>query len=227
MHYCIINSQDKEVVNEIENLGYKCIFVVKSNKVSEEVCCHADMLYLKIDKENIIISDCQIKNRAIIESLGYNVKIFNGLNAGYKTESFLNFVINEDTALFNPKTAIKCDFFNKYKCVFTKQGYTKCSTIVISENAYITEDIGIYKALINSGNDCLLIEKGFVELKGHNYGFIGGASVMLKNKILLFFGDITKHKDINKITSFLNKYNVELKYIKDKKLKDIGSGVVV
>ncbi|MBQ3008553.1 MAG: hypothetical protein IJD80_03085 [Oscillospiraceae bacterium] len=97
----------------------------------------------------------------------------------------------------------------------------------MNENAYITEDEGIYKTLTGYGLDCLKIEKGNVSLKGYNYGFIGGASVKLNNKEILFFGDIEKSDDKQSLIEFLKKYNMKAEFIENKKLNDIGSALII
>ena len=61
-----------------------------------------------------------------------------------------------------------------------------------------------------NGFDCLLIAKGDVSLPGHEYGFIGGASAKISESEVLFFGDITKHRDYKKIADFIKKYGYEI-----------------
>ena len=72
----------------------------------------------------------------------------------------------------------------------------------------------------------MLLAKGFVELCGYEYGFIGGASAYIpEEKTLLFLGDITKHPDFEKIMDFCEKIAVKVKWIDNLPLKDIG-GIV-
>ena len=60
--------------------------------------------------------------------------------------------------------------------VNVSQGYAKCSTCVVGEDAIITYDRGIAKAADAAGMDVLVIEPGHVDLPGYDTGFIGGAS---------------------------------------------------
>ena len=74
----------------------------------------------------------------------------------------------------------------------------------------------------------LLIKKGYVSLDGYDYGFIGGASVYIKDKkTLLFFGDITAHPDYSAIKDFCERKGVKIDYIKGIKLTDIGGAVFI
>jgi len=94
--------------------------------------------------------------------------------------------------------------------------------VVVDENSIITPDIGIQKACLNAGLDVLLIEKGQVVLEGYDYGFIGGASGKVGNRII-FNGDITLHSDYDKIRSFIEARNLEIVYFDQYPLTDIGS----
>ena len=229
MKYCILDTTDKEITTMFENLGYTCISVIRSDCVSGPICRHADVLYKKLNSNTIIISACQNANLPLLEKLGYKVIVTNDLKPGYKTESYLNYIINSKYHIYNPNTASNPDieFFKNIKEITIKQGYTCCSTICVTEDAYITDDPGIYKTLIAEKIDCLLVSKGDILLKGYDYGFIGGASVKLNDNEILFFGDIKNKTDKNAITEFLKKYNISPIFIKNKQLTDIGSAIVL
>ena len=107
-----------------------------------------------------------------------------------------------------------------------RQGYTQCSTLVIAENAVVTADKTIEKALCRSGAEVLLIEAGDIRLEGFSYGFIGGAG-FADNGVTYFFGDITKHPDYGRIEAFCRKHHSKIEIVcKKEPLTDIG-GVVI
>lgn len=227
MKYCIIGTHNSQIIDILNNYGYKCIHTIPSADVSGPICTHADVLYLKDDK-TLYISHCQDNNAEFLHNLGYTVKTVK-LNPGYKTECRLNVVVTDDIVLYNPKTAIENigNITGDKHTIQINQGYTKCSTIVV-RNGFITEDTGVFTALSRAGKNVLLIDKGHVSLKGYNYGFIGGASVWLQNvDTLLFFGNITQHPDYGKIVEFCSKMQVYVEYIKDMELTDIGGAVVI
>ena len=228
MKHCIINTEDRQITDYMTSLGFICVPVVPSPRVSAPICSHADVLYKKINNNTMIISSCQKANLPLLEKLGYNVLIEDGLQPGYKSESLLNYINNDKYVIYNPKTAFPDEnlFYNKTASA-VKQGYTRCSTLSVTDTAYITDDKSIYNALIKNNLDCLLIEKGDIQLKGYDYGFIGGASVKLNEKQILFFGDILNKEDKNKVISFIKKYNIEPLFISDKKLTDIGSAIIL
>lgn len=224
--YCIVNTENKIIKEKLEQYGYICISTEKSDNVSGPISCHADVLYLKTKDNQMYISDCQHNNIRFISELSTEVKSIK-LAPGYKTESKLNMLVTDKVVIANPDTMLdESEITDSKEFIKVKQGYTKCSTIVIEDDNFITEDEGIYKAVILAGKNGLLIAKGFVELCGYDYGFIGGASVyMPEEKTLLFFGDITAHPDYERIVNFCKKTGVVVKGIDNMPLKDIG-GVV-
>ena len=116
---------------------------------------------------------------------------------------------------------------NGIKLVDVNQGYTRCSTLVINENAVITADKSIEKALKNNGADVLLISPGNITLEGFDYGFIGGAS-FTENDTVYFFGNIKEHPDHKKIKAFCEKYNSNIEILcEEAPLTDIGGAVLI
>lgn len=114
---------------------------------------------------------------------------------------------------------------NEFTFINVKQGYAKCNICPVADNAVITEDEGIFKALSNY-MDVLLIEKGHIALPGYDYGFIGGATGLTGDKTLYFNGDVSRHKDFEKIMMFLEKYSVKAIF-NDGELSDVGSVISI
>ena len=112
-----------------------------------------------------------------------------------------------------------------------KQGYTKCSIAVTSENSCITSDEGIYKTLQKENIDVLLLRDEIIHLQDKNKnitnmnGFIGGSSCIIDNKFILF-GDSDKLNSKSKLVDFLNKQKLELIDFKNLEIIDYG-GVIL
>ena len=88
------------------------------------------------------------------------------------------------------------------KSVNVRQGYAKCSTVVLN-GAIITADIGIHRKAIGHNIDSLAVSGEGVILNGYNCGFIGGASGFCKEMSTVYFcGNIDLHPDGEKIKSF-------------------------
>ncbi|MCC8169918.1 MAG: hypothetical protein LIO59_06100 [Oscillospiraceae bacterium] len=109
------------------------------------------------------------------------------------------------------------------KIVNVRQGYSKCSICVISENALITSDAGICKAAAENNIDALKIRAGYIHLPGMDYGFIGGATGMISKDTLAVNGDIATHPDWREIYGFCKRRGVDIAPLKSVAIEDIGS----
>ncbi len=110
---------------------------------------------------------------------------------------------------------------NGFSLINVKQGYARCSTLPITDSALITSDKGIYSAAFNLGLDVLLVSNEDILLEGYPNGFIGGTGGVFENR-MFFCGDITQHRDFEKIKEFCGKYSVEIVYTSEP-LRDFGS----
>lgn len=111
---------------------------------------------------------------------------------------------------------------NAIEIVPCRQGYARCSTCVVSENAVITSDPSVARAL-KGRLDVLEIEKGQIRLGSSLDGFIGGCSSMIDKNTLGFFGDVTGHSDYINIKSFLENHSVSPVSLGGGELTDVGT----
>ena len=106
--------------------------------------------------------------------------------------------------------------------VDVKQGYAKCSTVIVDEESIITYDRGIGRACRSAGMDVLMIGPGQVLLPGYDTGFIGGASGRVGDTIV-FHGDLFSHPDGDAIAEFITGRGLKVRSFEDWPLTDIGS----
>ncbi|WBW99402.1 DUF6873 family GME fold protein [Oceanirhabdus sp. W0125-5] len=161
-----------------------------------------------------------------LTSSGIDVTLTNSsLGSKYPENVLLNAVLLKDYFIaalkFTDKSIIP--FIDDKICINVKQGYTKCSTAVISNKALITSDKSIIKALEPYDIDVLEIPPGNIELPGLDYGFIGGTCGLLSEGELAFFGSLKKYRYGNEILKFLIKHDVKPIYLSDSHLIDRGS----
>ncbi len=160
------------------------------------------------DENNTLFNNKPIKK----VKLGKTYNEYNKLNA---------FVLSE--TIFGNLKILDKDLIDSYKCsVNIKQSYAKCSTAIVSDKAAITDDISVYKAIINSGFDALLISKGDIKLNSKDYGFIGGASGLIDKNLLAFTGDIKTHSDYIAIKEFTRNHSCYIESLCKGSLLDIG-----
>jgi hypothetical protein len=104
-----------------------------------------------------------------------------------------------------------------------KQGYTKCSTVIVDEHSLITYDEGIASACAGINSlDVLLVSPGGVSLPGYPTGFIGGASGRIGDEVI-FNGDLSLHPDFNSIRGFIEARGLRCVWFPEYPLTDIGS----
>lgn len=109
------------------------------------------------------------------------------------------------------------------KIIPVKQGYAKCSTAILCEEAIITADVSIHKAALSEGLDSLFIRPQVnIGLKGYNYGFIGGSTGLISRECLAFFGDFKTLTQADVILRFMEKYGILPLSLSHANLVDLG-----
>ncbi|MBR7081590.1 MAG: hypothetical protein IKI49_02635, partial [Oscillospiraceae bacterium] len=84
-----------------------------------------------------------------------------------------------------------------------RQGYTRCSCVVVDDGALITSDSGIAAALSRRRDiEVLKIQQEHVALDGFEYGFLGGTSGRVGREVI-FNGDLSDHPDGEIIRDFI------------------------
>ena len=106
------------------------------------------------------------------------------------------------------------------------QGYTKCSSLPLGDQALITSDASIAKCAKEHGIDVLQIQEGHITLPGYDYGFIGGCTSFAPRggmNTVFFCGDILEHPDAHKIESFCDFHNFGIINLFQNRLFDTGT----
>jgi hypothetical protein len=110
-----------------------------------------------------------------------------------------------------------------YEIYHTSQGYPACSVLAFGNNA-ITADRGLGRLMEEVGISVTYINQGGISLPPYEYGFIGGASGVVGNKVY-FFGDISKHPDGEIICKTIKESGYIPISLSDEALSDFG-GVI-
>lgn len=215
---------------EKENLyknGFTPIIVPPSKDLYNAVCGHPDMLLHIINKKNIMVhKDMDISFINILKNLNYNVILsHNNLKEKYPYNIFLNALNLQNIFLHNLKYTDKnlISMIKYKKLLNVKQGYTKCSTAIVSNSAAMTSDVKIYNTLSSNGMKVLLLPPDYIELPGLNYGFIGGACGLLEQGSLAFFGDLHNYLYGDVVLKFLIQQDVKPIFLGKSNLIDRGT----
>lgn len=221
---CLIGEKYMAEIADLKALEVDCITIPRGNNLDEEIAFHADINAFNCGNKILIINESVAGELGTIT--GYDVVTCSGVKSPYPWDIKLNCAFLGNKLIGNTKyLAEEIKVFcteNNIEIIHSNQGYTKCSLAIVNENAVITEDSGLASLLKNYQIDVLKIEKGYIYLSDTHYGFIGGASGKISANEMYFSGDLSKHPDFTRITAFLEKYNIQPIYNKNRKLNDFG-----
>ena len=215
----------------LKNMGAEPFLMPPSPFLQKGVASHPDMLVFigfgKLFCHEKYYADNKCIIDAIISASRLELTLSNEeISENYPCDVKFNAVLVGNTLVCNKKTVstlvLREAERNNYKIINIPQGYTKCSTCVVSDNAIITADRPIFEACTAHGISALLITEGHVSLPGYDYGFIGGASGGYGDNVY-FCGDITKHPDQKAIIEFCKRHGKSVISLSEQKLFDVGT----
>lgn len=219
---------DNETIKSLKKTGYTVIPTMILGCVYDAIASHADIQihYLGFDRF-VCAPEAHEHYKSLLPDSFELIKGSKPLGAKYPADIPYNAAAVGKTLICNSaSTAI--EILREYgpctrNILSVTQGYSKCSTCVVNSNAIITADTGIAQTAKKNGIDVLRINEGHIELKGMNYGFIGGASGLIEKNILAFNGELSTHPNGDKIKKFCYNHGVEIAELKNGILTDIGS----
>lgn len=218
----------EEEKNALELLGYKIFICPPCQKLYAAVCGHPDMLLHVMDNKIIVHKDIPTDFLNTISKLNLDIVLSHShITSNYPKDIILNAVSTSNLFIhytdYSDKNLMELAIATGKKIIRVKQGYTKCSTAIVTDNSIITSDKGIAAAFKNENFDVLLLPPGDIELPGLNYGFIGGTCGLIEKSLLAFYGDLEYYAYGKDVLSFLKKHKVEPVFLRKGKLIDRGS----
>lgn len=226
MRYIFINhAMPRETENILSRFGH-CVRISPLASLPAPVAAHPDMQIARLGDKFIVHEE----NKALISFLKEKNIPFSAeqtaAGAVYPMDVALNcfgfsgyFFCSRYTSQTAYATARSAGLIP----VMTKQGYTKCSCLIAGKKI-ITADSAIAHACKAIGADCLEICAGHIGIDGYDYGFIGGASGVIGDTVI-FFGDIMRHPDGEKIKEAILSQNMNIISASEDMLFDYG-GIV-
>lgn len=226
---------DRNLHEFFRRKGYNVHLIRTSGIVQEPVSCHPDMFMCRLGiDEGSPVFYCP----DISEDLGIDIALDDSLlaagsrspgicypfdiayNAACTGRFFIHYLKYTDPALLNAARAASMQL------VDVKQGYAKCSTVIVDSSSVITYDRGIARACEAAGMNVLTVSPGNVVLPGYDTGFLGGASGRVDDTVY-FNGDLTAHPDFRMICDFIDSRGLRIRWFEDYPLTDIGSIIQV
>lgn len=231
MKILIVDSRITEKCERsLEGYGFYLIKLPADSTLGEAVRSHPDTVMFYSDGE--IITTAEYCDDAAyifsdIREYAPNVKISftdDRRSDKYPHDCVMNALVIGNKIFCKTDTAsasIK-DFATRhgYTVIHTNQGYPSCSVLAFGNSA-ITADAGLASVLKNNGVKVTLINQGGISLPPHEYGFIGGASGVVDNKIY-FFGNLDSHPDVKAIREAILSEGYLPVSLSDEELSDFG-----
>ena len=142
-----------------------------------------------------------------IASLGaYNVSVGNRLAIGHAGRM--------DAAL-RPALA-------GFHLVSVRQGMARCAALTLDDDAVITSDGGIAKALRSEGREVLWVSPLDIALPGYRHGCLGGCCGK-HGGVVYLMGSLRRHRDGLAIAAFIRRHGMETEELCDGPMLDVGS----
>lgn len=217
----------EEVILGLRRCGVEVVPIGPHPTLAEAVRSHADMLCHPLGGAQIVVARGEDERKARLESYGFAVtESASEIESPYPNDAALNAARIGNRLIANPKvldrTVLEHCRENGIELLPVRQGYAKCSVVIVDENAIVTSDAGIEAAASKAGLEVLRVRPGFVALPGHPYGFLGGACGKIGRNRLAFAGDLRTHPDCEKIEAFLNARQIEIVCLCGGALLDVG-----
>lgn len=223
--HMLLSNCNYNIVGALSSFGIRCIYSEKCKTFISAECEHSDMQCIHLGVDNVIVLQECVTLASSLGDEGFNVyQAMRTVKSDYPDNVLLNACIVGDNIICRQKSTDESIFklLPNHNIINVNQGYAKCSIAVISDNAVITSDNGIYNTLQHSNIDCLKITQGHIILPGVDYGFIGGCSGKISKDIVVFTGKIEAHPDYENIKAFMRNYNVYYESLTNDCLFDIG-----
>ncbi|MBE7046840.1 MAG: hypothetical protein E7396_05425 [Ruminococcaceae bacterium] len=230
----IINPNvNSEIISFFKERNIDIIYSKKAECINSSVAYHPDIQIAHID-DRLYVSAPEFFDYYKEKLSLYGVNVLRGnrsIQSNYPDDIAYNVLRVGETSFAKNKYTDEVCLFHlnslNIKIIDVAQGYAKCNVCVIDKNSIITSDASIYKMAKENNVDALLISPGDIKLSGFEYGFIGGASFMLNKNTLCFLGDISHHKDYDKILDFVKKRSIDVLIISREKAEDFGSVILI
>lgn len=232
VRHIIIGEKYKDRLNDkLLSLGLEPMWMPDNPCVDERLSGHCDLAAVHLGGARLMLSEYLrgTEFEAKLRLLGANVTFAEDPQSKqYPYDAGLNVCILGARVICNRKTLSKelANYLTSsdLELISVRQGYTKCSTCVVSDDAVITSDNVIAKSCANNMIDVLRVTEPNIELSGFDSGFIGGAAFKISGDTIAFTGDIMSAEK-ETVEIFLRSKSVTPVYLSSDCTFDIGSAI--
>jgi len=219
----------EEILHSLITLGIDFVKTERHPMLPYGLAKHADMQLVNVCTGVFVYAPGTPGNTlSLLKSLGY--ELIEGsfpVRDSYPYDVAYNCAIVGKNAFLNPKCADPTVVSMLEKCgtriIPVRQGYAKCSVCIVNREAIITADTGIHKKALEAGIDSLLTKpQKSIILEGYDYGFIGGATGLISENELAFFGEFHTLDGADTVEGFLIKHGIRPISLAKGNLVDLG-----
>lgn len=223
---CAVSEEAEDVIADLEKRGISVLRVRRADNLPEPICSHADLQVLPLGKDLIAVNEQQTGLIASLEEEGFRVIRVGEFGKEYPWDCRLNLLPLDDRLMGNirviPQEIV---FLGGFSAVNVRQGYTRCSSVLIDSNTVITDDTSIGETLLNFAKYSVIMKQKEILLEGYDHGFIGGTCGKISDTALAFAGRIPGSEFGELLKSTLEGLGVSFCELGDSSLRDIG-GIV-
>ena len=228
MNYFLINEKLPADIRAALTVYGKCIPLPPLETLPFPVCHHPDMLIADIG-DTLLIHEEYKTGQEILHTLEIpfvlsHTPVENNYPGDVRLNCFTirNFFVSGKNVSDDARALAEQKGFSS---LVVRQGYAKCST-VIAGGAIATADKNIAGVANSAGIPTLLLSPEHIDIETYDTGFIGGASVLIDEKTIGFFGDITRFAQYEALRDFFESHGVSLISLGKEPLFDYGGAVV-
>ncbi|MBR2651210.1 MAG: hypothetical protein IKD45_06070 [Clostridia bacterium] len=217
MKYCIVDERlPAPCESALTEKGFGIIKLAPISALPSPIASHTDIILFK-NKSNIICSERYLSENPEIRASLYGLSSFINIKecreypfGEYPRDAIFN-ALTVGERLFARCESVCRDILEYAEeaglsVINVKQGYPACTVLAIGEDAAITSDRGMARALIFAGVDTLLIdEDSAISLPPYKNGFIGGTAGRI-GKDIYFAGNISALRDGENVTRFIESH---------------------
>ena len=211
--------------------GFSILSLPPFSKLDKKVASHPDMLILPLGDRLFVHKEYYAEAKkeidAILSASSLSLTLTDDtVGATYPFDISLNIAVSGHF-LFGrlphmANAVIKYAKETNRQIRDINQGYAKCSTVTLGDQAIITADPTMEAAAQANSLPVLRIEEGHVILDGYDHGFIGGASGVYKSTVF-FSGDLLSHPNGSEITRFCQEHGFKVISLSNELLYDVGT----
>lgn len=233
LHILLGEPWREELDLPLRRLGLVPVYIPENPEVEARLRGHADLSVFPVGGARLILARYLQGTEFVRELLAMGCELSfarRGQGSAYPEDVPLNVCRWQHRWIGRPDTAapeIRAAFEESgdRDWISVRQGYARCACCLVSEQALITADEGIARALSGSGADVLRISPGGVALPGFPYGFLGGCAFKIASGRLAFTGHLDEHPDRDAILSFLERRQIEALFLTERPAFDIGGAI--